>query len=167
MGVKIPQFLNLLCSSFFDFVDLLIDLGSQFFKIDFNLISESYITSWSGCDFFDSLKEITVVRQWPVPENSVLVAPLDLFDRNEVFHIERLLKEAHDTLEGRLYVICWVCEQKLGFCIRMVLAESFELLSFLLLSLLKIFYLSSHLMLFPVPVFFTCYFSFQTRFNNN
>jgi hypothetical protein len=132
MGIEIPKFLSLLCGCFFDLVDLLIDLCSQLFEKNSNLISELYIASWSCGNFFDSLKESTVVRQWPVPENSVLVAPLDLLDGNEVFHIDRLLKEAHVTLEGRLCVISWICKQKVAFFIRMHLAESFEFISSLL-----------------------------------
>jgi len=96
------------------------------------LISELYIASWSCGNFFDSLKESTVVRQWPVPENSVLITPLNLLDWNEMLRIDRLLKETHVTLEGRLFVISWVCEEKVAFSIRMHFAESFELIGALL-----------------------------------
>jgi len=133
--VEIPQGLSLLEHRFLHLVDFLIDFGSQFLKINSNLISEPYIASGLGGNFLDPLEESSVVRERPVPENGVFVTPFELLDRYEMLSIERLLEEAYDTLEGTLGGIRWIREQKLTLCVRVHLAKTLGFLSMLLLLL--------------------------------
>jgi len=98
--------LGLLDYCFFDFVDFVIDFGSQLLKKHINLIFESYIAAVRlGDDLLYPLEERRVVWQRPVPENSVFVALLDLLNLQKVLCIERLFKEAGGTLEGTLCCI--------------------------------------------------------------
>ena len=120
--------LGLLDNCFFDFVDFVIDFGSQFLKKHTNLIFESYVAVGIGGDLLYPLKERRVVRQRPIPENRVFVASLDLLDLQKVLCIERLLKEACDTLEGTLCGICSVSGQEYALFVRVDLAESLALI---------------------------------------
>ena len=77
--------LRLLDYCFFDFVDFVIDFGSQFLEKHTNLIFESYIAAVRlGGDLLYPLEERRIVRKRPVPENRVFVASLDLFDLQKV-----------------------------------------------------------------------------------
>ena len=74
------------------------------------------------------LKKRRIVRQRPVPENRVFVASLDLLDLQEVLCIERLFKEACDTLKRTLCGICRVCGQEYTLFLRVNFAESLGLI---------------------------------------
>ena len=89
--VKIPEFLCLLGHSFLDFVDFHIDFHSKFFKITSDLFFIYYIAVWLGGDHLHSLKQGSIIRERPVPDDSIFIALLDLLDLDEVFRIERLL----------------------------------------------------------------------------
>ena len=100
-----------------------------------------------GGDLLDLLKESKIVGQWPVPENRVFVASLDLLDLQKMFCIESLLRETRDTLEGRLCGICSVSGQEYALFVRMCLAESLALivlLQYLLVLRLVLVYLRRH-----------------------
>ena len=136
--------LGLLDNGFFDFVDFVIDFGSQFLEKHTNLIFESCIAVGLAGDLLDLLKESRIVRQRPVPEDRVFIALLDLFHLQKVFCIERLLEEAGDTLEGTLSGVSSVHGQEYAFFVRMYLAESLlliVLLEYLLVLWLVLVYL--------------------------
>jgi len=120
--------LRLLDNCFFDFVDFVIDFGSQFLKKHANLIFESYVAVGLSGDLLYPLKERRIVGQRPIPENRVFVASLDLLDLQKVLCIESLLKEACDTLEGTLCGICSVSGQEYALFVRVDLAESLALI---------------------------------------
>ena len=139
--------LGLLDNCFFDFVDFVIDFGSQFLKKHANLIFESYVAVGIGGDLLYPLKERRVVRQRPIPENLVLVASIELFEMQEVVNIESLVKEARDSLEGTLCGICSVSGQEYALFVRMYFAESLALivlLQYLLVLWLVLVYLRRH-----------------------
>ena len=80
--VEVPQLLGLLDNGCFDFVDFVIDFGSQLLKKRTNLIFESCVAAVGlGGDLLDLLEESRVVGERPVPENRVCVASLDLLDQ--------------------------------------------------------------------------------------
>jgi len=142
---------RLLDNCFFDFVDFVIDFGSQLLKKHANLIFESYVAVRLSGDLLYALKERRIVRQRPVPENRVCVASLDLLDLQKVLCIERLLEEACDTLEGALCGICGVSGQEYALFVRMHLAESLALIvlrQYLLVLWLVLIYLRRHFRIF-------------------
>jgi hypothetical protein len=145
-------------------VDFVIDFSSQLLKKHANLIFESDIAVRLGCDLLDLLQERRIVRQRPVPENSVLVTSLDLLDLQKMLCVERLLKEACDTLEGRLCGVCGVRGQEYALFVRVYFAESLLviLLWLVLIYLRRHFRISLNLQLL---IFFFLNFHFAKQIN--
>jgi len=132
--IEIPELFSLLVRCLFKFVYLLVYFQSEFLKIYSKLIPQVRVTSLLRSDCFNLLEERIFVRERPVPEDCVVVASLDLLDRNEVFRNEILLEEAQIALEGAISA-GWISAQEDAFSVWMDFAVSSALVAESLLLL--------------------------------